>query len=462
MASRLTGARWRGVYLLKRRGREAIRPTPDNIWSGHGIRWNFRLSVYDIMLSNVALGMVTPFLPVFAMALGGSNAVVGLITAIPALVNTVMYLPAASFVESQPSRLRTTINWSTAVRLSWLLIASIAFVPRPELRAPLLLAAIGIQAIPQVVTNVAWTALLGDLFPQTERAHLFSLRSMYGAAVTLVSSLAAGILLDKVKYPYNYTALFVITFICGVWALHVCSKMVERPVQPRRENRKSLWQRVKAPFADSEYGRQFGVFAMSAAMMHLGINIAVPAFAIYHVRVLNLSNSMIGAITLASGLTSVLAYPMWGRISRRSGDSVVYGVSILAFAAFPVSYGLCGTPAYLLAVQAIIGVFSAGFNFTLLNLTLTNVRPADSANGIAVFNMLMNATGIIGPPLAALVISHYGVMGAFILSSVFRLAGCVIYIGAMGAGETFKQMKEAFTPRRLLRRRRQRQVKGVL
>ena len=37
------------------------------------IRWNFKISNIDAMLSNVAVGMVTPFIPVFAIALGGSN-----------------------------------------------------------------------------------------------------------------------------------------------------------------------------------------------------------------------------------------------------------------------------------------------------------------------------------------------------------------------------------------------------
>ena len=45
----------------------------DRVWSSQGKRWNFKLSVYDIMLSNVALGMVTPFLPVYAIALGSST-----------------------------------------------------------------------------------------------------------------------------------------------------------------------------------------------------------------------------------------------------------------------------------------------------------------------------------------------------------------------------------------------------
>ena len=81
------------------------------------IRWNFKISNIDAMLSNVAVGMVTPFIPVFAIALGGSNTEVGLITAVPAFINMLMYLPAASFVERGGSRLKITVRTLLVARL---------------------------------------------------------------------------------------------------------------------------------------------------------------------------------------------------------------------------------------------------------------------------------------------------------------------------------------------------------
>jgi MFS family permease len=210
------------------------------------------------------------------------------------------------------------------------------------------------------------------------------------------------------------------------------------------------------------YGAKFRVFAISAALLHLGINIAVPAYSIYHVRCLNLSNSVIGMFSLAAGLTTVLAYPLWGRVSRRAGHSLVYVLSILAYAPFPALYGLHGSVTYLLALQAAIGFFNAGFALTILNLMLQHVNPDDSANGIAVFNLLINATGVLGPPLAALVVSRYGVTWAFVLSSIVRAAGCIVYIGASGMGDTFGKLHKTFSPWASRRRRLNRKEKGVL
>ncbi len=75
----------------------------------------------------------------------------------------------------------------------------------------------------------------------------------------------------------------------------------------------SLGKRIKRPFADPKYGPKFRVFVISAALVHFGINLAVPAYSIMYVRDLGLSNAAIGSLSLAGGLTAVLAYPMWGR-----------------------------------------------------------------------------------------------------------------------------------------------------
>lgn len=426
------------------------------------IRWNFRISNIDAMLSNVAVGMVTPFIPVFAMALGGTNTEVGLITAVPAFINMLMYLPAASFVERGGSRLRITVRAVFVARLLYLAMGCVPFLPWPNFRAAMLIAILGVQTIPNVIVAVAWTALLGDMFPAEERAHLFAIRNMYSAFVALISSLAAGVLLDRVAYPANYIALFSISFVAGMVALHYCAKLVEGPIKARPSRRRSLGERLRQPFADPVYGAKFRVFAISAALLHLGINIAVPAYSIYHVRCLNLSNSVIGMFSLAAGLTTVLAYPLWGRVSRRAGHSLVYVLSILAYAPFPALYGLHGSVTYLLALQAAIGFFNAGFALTILNLMLQHVNPDDSANGIAVFNLLINATGVLGPPLAALVVSRYGVTWAFVLSTIVRAAGCIVYIGASGMGDTFGKLHKTFSPSASRRRRLNRKEKGVL
>ncbi|MEA4884312.1 MAG: MFS transporter [Clostridia bacterium] len=431
----------------------------DHSWR---LRWNFKVSTLDGMFASVAMGMVNPFLAVFALSLGATNGVVGMITAVPALVNTIMYLPAAGMVERRRSKLRTSVTGALFTRVFYLLMAFVPFLPWAKYRATILVAAIGLQTIPAVVTAVAWTALMGETFPAEERARVFSMRSMFCSLVALLSSLLAGILLDRVPYPANYAALFVVSFLTSMVSLHYLSLMKETPMSEAASVRLPLSARLRRPFVDKEHGRKFSVFTASALLLHLGINIAVPVYTIYHVRVLHLSNSIIGTLSLAGGLTAVLAYPMWGVVARRAGDAAVYTLSILAYALFPVMYGLSRSPGYLIALQAAVGFFNAGFAFTLFNLTLAYVNPTESANGIAVFNMLINATGIIAPFIATSVVSRWGIMPSFILSTLVRILGCVIFIKAVGVDETFGKLHRMVSPSALRRRRLNRKAKGVL
>jgi MFS family permease len=426
------------------------------------LKWNFRMSTLDGMFANVGMGMVTPFLAVYVMALGGSNHAVGLITAMPALMNTLMYLPAASIVERSSSRLKIATKTHFLAKSVYILMALVPFLPWPNLRPGALIALIGLQTVPTVVTMVAWTTLMGDTFPREERAHLLALRSMYTSLVTLVSSLLAGVLLDAIAYPVNYVALFVISYGASLLSLYFLSKMKEPPVVPVKTVSTSLGKRIKRPFADPEYGPKFRVFVISAALVHFGINLAVPAYSIMYVRDLGLSNAAIGSLSLAGGLTAVLAYPMWGVVSRKAGEAAVYALSLIAFAVYPVVYGLNGSLVYLLILKAAMGIFDAGFAFTLFNLTLEYVNPEDSANGIAVFNVLINATGIIGPPIAALVISQKGVMGAYIVSTIVRTAGCVIFLKAFGIQNTLGRMHRSLKLSISRRRITKKETRGVL
>lgn len=398
------------------------------------MRWNFKMSTIDGMLANVSVGMVTPFLAILAIALGGSNTVVGLVTAVPALINTVMYLPAAAMVESARGRLGTVVAAATGARLLYLVMAAVPFLPWPERRAAILVCLIGLQAIPAVISALAWTALMGETFPQEERARVFAFRSMYCSLVALASSMVAGLLLDRVEYPWNYLVLFTISYVAAMTSLHFLMQMKEFPTDGRKPGRTSVVDRLRKPFTDPEYGVKFRVFTMSAFVLHIGLNLAIPVYPIYHVRVLELSNSVIASFSVASGLSAVLAYPIWGGIARRAGNAVVYFLSGLAFAVFPTAYYLAGQVPYLFALQVFVGFFNAGWALTLFNLMLEYVDPEESANGIAVFNMVINVTGILAPFVAAHMISVWGVGVPFAVASAIRLLGCLLFLRAAHPG----------------------------
>ena len=63
-------------------------------------------------------GMKGAFLAVFVLRLGGSNHLVGLLTALPALITILWLVPAGGMIERQPKRLRLLIASSFLLRLA--------------------------------------------------------------------------------------------------------------------------------------------------------------------------------------------------------------------------------------------------------------------------------------------------------------------------------------------------------
>ena len=230
------------------------------------IRHNFLYVTAEGMATNFAFGMTNPFLAVYALALGGSSLLVGLVTALPALVNVFAFILAAKIVERKATKLPTVMTWTFIYRLFYIPLALVPFIP--EFRPHVMVAVISLMAAPSAIANTAWTAMMGDIFPENKRGNIFGLRNMYVGLTGTIGSLGAGYLLDRVGFPLNWTALFAIAFGVAMIGLVLMGRIREpsyeedlsyhsfsyRVKGDRRSYR--LWQRqqrMKMPHVDEGF-----------------------------------------------------------------------------------------------------------------------------------------------------------------------------------------------------------------
>lgn len=389
------------------------------------VRYNFKMSVLDGMFANVAVGLVTPFLGVYLLALGGSNTLLGLLVSLPALVNLFAYVEGARLAESRERKLGV-VAWTVGIsRLFYLLLLIPPFLGR--LGPAAMVAMVTMQTFAGTLAGVAWTALMGDTFPQEERGRIFGLRNMYCSIMTLIATLAAGSLLDRVAYPWNFMAVMALAFAAGIVSLVYLRKMKEFPAPVQPKVRTSLAQRFAAPFSDKAFGRKFTIFTLSAFLIHMGINLAAPVFTIYHVKDLGLSNELIGMFAIVSGAMSTVAYPFLGGVVRKHGNRFVFFLSAFGFAVFPFFYALTRNIYVLTLLQAWIGFWNAGFLLTMFNMVLNYSAPERSANTVAVFNVAINVTGVIGPFIGTALVDAYGSQVPLMVSAALRFLGWLAF-----------------------------------
>jgi hypothetical protein len=155
------------------------------------------------------------FLIAFAIKLGASNFVIGLLAAIGPLAQ-LLQLPSIFVVEKIRNRRAIVVVAAALSRLCWLLIALIPFLFGAKIGLAILLGAMIAASALGAVSGCSWNSWMRDLIPQNILGAFFSKRMRIATGVGIALSLAAAVYLDAwkkllPKYEIQgYSILFLI------------------------------------------------------------------------------------------------------------------------------------------------------------------------------------------------------------------------------------------------------------
>jgi MFS family permease len=396
------------------------------------VKHNFAYGTLEGMVSNMAFSLVNPFFGVYAIALGASSLMVGLLTAIPALVNTIVFIPAAGFVEKRESRLPTVLFWAGLHRSLYLVLACIPFMP--VAKPVFLVGIVTLMSVPGAISGVAWTAMMGDMFPAEDRGEIFGLRNMFVGVTGILGTMVAGRLLDGVPFPGNFSLLFLIAAGFGGWGIVLLSRMreplIERSVHVRQ--RAQLISRMKSLLDDEELGSKFKVFCASAFLLWFGFGFLAAMWTIYHVEVLNLSNTVIAGFSVLSGITTVVGSRYFGKMASSRGNVRVLFACMIVVGMFPILYTLSPSIMFLNIMQLVSGFVLGGLNLAVFNLVFAYSKPERSPSATAVFNMLINLASFIAPFLGDACYKMFGVYVTFCVGAGFRVLALIPLVRLAG------------------------------
>ncbi|MCI2425434.1 MFS transporter [Candidatus Acetothermia bacterium] len=388
-------------------------------------RHNAKTSLIDGVFFSVMVGLTMPFMGVYAIQLGASDFVVGLLVSIPAMVAMISQVPAAIIVHRYSSRLLVSLKYTMAHRLSYLVMAFLALLPQDlPGRAMLLVIVFSIAHFPATVAGVGWTTLMGELFPSQLRGRVFGERNMLVGMVSLLATAAAGPFLDRVAFPINFFLLFLVSFACLIASWAYLTRLQEgTPVPGRCQD--SRWRPRTMVLLVCETLRvpEFARFTAAAFVFHLGLQLPVALFIILFVHELQLSTSWIGALSVIWGVFSVLTFKWWGRLADARGSRYALALSMLVFVPLPIFYGLVQSPWPIAFLMVIGGVAGAGFGLALFNALLDYSPAGKREDYVAVFNTLMGLAGFLMPVVGVALYHRWGFLAVFILASLIRTIG---------------------------------------
>lgn len=368
-------------------------------------------------------GFNAAFLSAFALALGASNTVIGLISAMPFIATIIAQIPGTKLIEYFP-RKTVYVTLSVLSRIIWVLII---LTPYYFKSYPLIIVVAAYFAIRlmEYMTDPAWTTTVADIIPAKERGAIFGTRNMFLITGMTLASTVGAIYLDL--FPKNTTYGFIPMFLAGI--LFGLMSIVQ-------------FARIKLPeysdhhhYCIKEFFTQKTVRAFTAIIFFFNFSYAIasPLFIVYILKDLGLSYKIyIGTVIISSAM-KVIANRHLGKITDRYGDKPVAVLSIIGTAMVPLLYLFVGPKTLWLLVpaQIISGIAWAGADISMFNLLLDFTEPKKRAVQVANYSMITSVPLIFAPIIGGILADNIkyfvlaGIPFVFFVSTVLRLVSAL-------------------------------------
>jgi MFS family permease len=355
----------------------------------------------------------------FAVELGASASLIGLLAAIPFLAQ-VSQIGAVALVERVRQRRKITVLAVTASRILILGLAIVAFLPTAALQIALLVA---VQIVVTLLGSVAGCSLnswLHQLIPRETLGALFSRRLFWSTVLSSIGALSAGYLVQN--WPgadklHAYSVAFAAASAAGFVSTYYLTRVPE-PVMISSSTRVPIIDLLRAPFQDPDFRN---VIAFMATW-NLASNLAAPFITVYLLRQLHYELGTVTTLSMASQVATALTLYLWGRLSDRLSNKAILSVALpayfaalvgLAFTALPQPHALTLPLLYL--IHVVMGVASGGIGLATGNLGL---KCAPQGRGTS----YLTAVGLAGSVAAGIAALAGGALADWFASRQLSIA----------------------------------------
>jgi len=379
-------------------------------------------------------GSAVNFLNIYATRLGASGFQIGLLGATPAIANLLFAIPAGQVLEKQPVGKTVFLN-SVIFRVGYLLWIPLPWIFNAQGQIWTLIIMALLMGIPFTIFTVGFNTLFAAAVPSEWRAFMAGVRNIIFSVTFMLSSLGCGWLLEHMPFPSGYQMVFGIG---GFSALLSCLHLffirplssspagtpppsLSRAHVPGARARPHPWQTA---LRTDIWRTPFAVVLLVLLGLHLAQYLAIPIFPLYTVNVMHLTDDEIGLGMALFYFTVLLGSTQLHRLVRWQGNRKVTGMGIMVMSLYPFLMGLSHhAPAYYL-VSAI-----GGFGWSLTggayaNYLLENIPAHDRPAHLAWYNIVLNASILLGSLLGPLIARFIGLGIALLL-----FGGCRVLAG---------------------------------
>lgn len=397
-------------------------------------KWK-KYGIYEGVAATIMSTIVTSFLSVYIISLGGSNIDVGLVLSIPALLAIISYLPAAYIAEKGISRKKIVIISASLSRTLWIPFAAIPFYfISGASSVPYMIIIASLYSLLGAFILPSWSSLMGDIIPAGERGKYFGARSRLCIMFSMLAVIICGLFIDSLGTSLGFFITFLIAGLAGFISslFFMGFPDIRFPVQKKFDIKKEIRKIISE--------RNFRNYIIAFSVFQFGVSLASPFFNIYLTENMGAPYIWISVLIIAGGLTKIIFQKGWGTFSDRFGHLHILLITSVGATFVPFLWIFAPSPEYTISIEIISGLSWAGLNLASFNYLLEISRGKKRTLCSALFWTFTGISIFLGPIAGGLIADAFinrtfffmnNMEMVFFTSWIFRVFGAVFLIKAL-------------------------------
>lgn len=388
-------------------------------------RRNLLLNVAEggVYISTTAFLSFQTVLPALAIRLGGTNAVVGLLTAIAYIGAVFPQLFAARVVETlawkQPWAVRFGFAQRVCVLLMGLFVLVFGSVNSWLVLWGFLLLYLANQTIAGI-TSVGWFDFFVKITTPKRRGRLIGYRNSLGGFGAFLCGFVLTWLLASFAFPLGYALAFLFAFVLQIISVQCQRLMIEAEPSPTVV-RRPMFSYLKEIRSVLKSHRDFRRFLVASAFLIMAM-MPQGFFVVHVLRDFAADESVVGLFTLAMVASQVISALVIGYVVDHYGNKIALLCAATGMLLATTCAIIAPSSGWYVIVFAFLGVNFAAEGMVRSNMAIEYSTAAQRPLYIGLMNTLLAPcyfSGLAGGVIADLL----GYRGMFMVGAAFSIIG---------------------------------------
>ena len=396
------------------------------------VRKSLRYSISEGAFAAAMVGFGESFFLPYALLLRASTLQVGLISALPQALGSLLQFFSNTLISRFHSRKRFVMSGALLQALMYIPAGLVFFAGEARVWHLLLFTCLYFSF--GMMVNPAWNSWMGDLVVENRRGAYFGRRSKVTSTAAFFSLLAAGFLLNRFqggeseRQYEGFVLIFLLAMVCRLVSILFLNRQFE-PQYRVSSAKEPGWREL---LGQKEF-KNYRSFVLYLGLMNFAVFTSGPFFTPYMLKDLRMDYLTFTLVNGVSILIKVLSLPIWGRAVDRFGAKRVMTLAGYLMPVVPVLWLFSGKVSWLIAIQIYSGFIWAAFEIATVSFIFDITTPEKRVTGMAYYNMFNGMALICGALFGSLVVrfdvffaSPY--LLAFLVSGLLRLGASVLFL----------------------------------